>query len=95
MSRIVSGSFAGTGASTALKVNTHGHQKMATLSISGGSMNGTVILQRSYDAGVTWHNVESYTVITEKNFETPSDAFIYRLECTVFVAGPIAYAIAQ
>ena len=95
MSRIVTGTFTTTGTSSSLKVNVNPYQKMATLSISGGSMNGTVILQRSYDAGVTWHNVESYTVITEKNFETPSDAFIYRLECTVFVAGPIAYAIAQ
>ena len=32
-----------------------------------GTFVGTVTLQRSWDAGVTWHDVDEWTAPTEKN----------------------------
>jgi hypothetical protein len=55
--------------------------KRMALSISG-TFTATITLDRSYDAGNTWHIVESYTAPTEVNVETPSDQFIYSLNCT-------------
>jgi hypothetical protein len=51
------------------------------LSITG-TFVGTVLLQRSWDLGLTWGTLETFTTITEKNVKTASKGFIYRLNFT-------------
>ena len=91
----IAGSFTGTGRSATLHSRGGVHQdKKMSLSLSGFG-TATVDVERSYDAGATWHLVESLTADTEKNYETPSDYFIYSLNCSAFTAGPIVYCLAH
>ena len=92
----ISGSFTGTGRSPASLHSRGGvHQdKKATLSLSGFG-SATIDVERSSDGGVTWHLVDSLTANTEKNYDTPSDYFIYSLNCSVYGSGTIVYFFAH
>lgn len=48
------------------------------ISVSGIS-GDTVWLQRSFDAGVTWYDIESYTADTQKRGFEPEGDVLYRL----------------
>lgn len=44
-----------------------------------GTWAGTVVLQRSYDDGSTWGDVDSYTANAEKLIETTEVGILWRL----------------
>jgi hypothetical protein len=57
------------------------------ISISG-SFTGTVALQRSFDNGVTWHNVATYTDVIETSKTDKERGVRYRLGCpTTWTSG--------
>jgi hypothetical protein len=60
------------------------------LSLSG-TWSATVFLQRSFDNGTTWLDVESYTANTEKAVEDYEKGVVYRLFCKTggFTSGTI------
>lgn len=67
-----------------------------TVSVSG-TFSATVFLQKSYDDGSTWHDVESYTAVTEKIVDNVDASTKWRLGCKTggFVSGPVVCRLLQ
>jgi hypothetical protein len=78
-----------TSVSTSASVALYGDY---TVSLSGFG-TGTVVLQRSFDQGVTWKDVESFTANVEKNGSEPLSQVLYRLNCTAYTSGTLAYTL--
>ena len=82
------GTFGATGTSTADFIS-----GKFSLTLSGYG-SATVQLQRSFDSGSNWKVVETFTaddeVIVE---EAVAQGVQYRLECTVYGSGTIAYGL--
>jgi hypothetical protein len=53
--------------------------------------SATVALERSLDGGLNWGVVESFTADTEKVGDSNGD--LYRLNCTAYSSGTIAYTL--
>lgn len=85
----VSGSFTGTGASDEF-VTRGGFN----LSLQGFG-TATVVLQRSFDQGVTWGDVESFTASAERRVDDPEAGVRYRVECTSHLSGTITYRLSS
>lgn len=83
----VSGTFTTTGTSAAF-TKSGGFN----MSLSGFG-SATVVLQRSFDEGATWVNVESFTGDAERRVDEPSLDVFYRFNCTVYSSGTIAYRL--
>lgn len=64
------------------------------MSLSGFG-SATVILQRSFDRGVTWKNVENFTADAERRVDDPEKNVYYRLTCTGYGSGTIAYRLSS
>jgi len=90
MSDPVTGAFAATGASAAVK--TARADAKINLSLSGFG-TATVALQRSFDDGASWADVESFEADTEKVAEEPEAGVRYRLNASAYGAGTIAYRL--
>jgi hypothetical protein len=97
MTTNVSGTFTGTGQSSAIAV----HGRMSIL-IDGGS--GDVSIERSTDDGANWFiisrdsagNPATYdTVVLGFNgfIDEPEFGIKYRLNCSVYVSGTITYRL--
>ena len=93
-SKNIQGSFTAVGQSSSVGIGGN-----FTVSVSGFG-TATVALQRSYDNGSTWHTIENYTADTERNGEEWGSGvdtngnrtkMLYRLNCTAYTAGTIAY----
>ena len=85
----VTGSFTATGQSSVTGL----HGKFS-LSLTGFGV-GTVKLERSFDDGTTWGVVEEFTADAEKVGEENSYGAVYRLNCTAYTSGTIAYVLTQ
>ena len=85
--RPVTGSFTGTGTSNAFT-----SRGGFSMSLSGFG-SATVVLERSFDEGSTWLNVESFTTDAERRVDEPNSDVFYRFECTVYSSGTIAYRL--
>ena len=83
----VTGTFTATGNSSSYK--TRGG---FNISLSGFG-SATVELQRSFDEGVTWVAVESFTGNTERRVDEPEKGIHYRFEATAYTSGTIAYRL--
>lgn len=94
---VVSGTFTATGAS-ASRVFTGPFN----VSISGFGV-ATVALQRSFDGGTTFKTITAtstgtpgtYTADAELVAECPEAGVHYRLLCTAYTSGTIAYRLSQ
>ncbi|HRW61749.1 conserved hypothetical protein [Candidatus Defluviicoccus seviourii] len=60
-----------------------------------GNFTANVVLQRSFDRGVTWHAVETLTAPIQTTGDEPEAYVNYRLSCTSYTAGPVFYRLSQ
>ena len=94
---LIAGSFAGTGASAAVAVAGRFNINLA------GFGSATVKVERSFDDGSNWHVASrdaagaeaAYTANASLVADEPETGVLYRLNCTAFSSGPIAYRISQ
>jgi hypothetical protein len=94
---MIAGSFAGTGPSAAIAVSGRFNITL------GGFGSATVKVERSFDGGSNWHvasrdaagNEAAYTANASLVADEPERGVLYRLNCTAFSSGPIAYRISQ
>ena len=74
------------------------YQAMGLVDLSiQGTFTSTVTLQRSFDDGTTWQDVETFTAAVEKNFYIPSQATKWRLGVKEgdFTSGPLTVRLSQ
>ena len=66
------------------------------ISISG-TWSATVTVQRSFDSGTTWLDVESFTANTEQYGFEPEDGVLYRagVKTGNFTSGTVVLRISQ
>lgn len=81
----VSGTFTATGVSATVQIS-----GLVPLSISGIAGGSVVELQRQLD-GTNWRTVESFSADEEVNVQGVGK--FYRLECTTFGSGTVAYVL--
>lgn len=86
---LVDGSFTGVGNSNPVCL-----KDGFNLSIDG-TFNATVVLQRSFDSGSTWHLVERFTAPVQLTGHEPEAYISYRLVCTGHTSGTIQYRLSQ
>lgn len=86
---LIEGSFSGTGQSSSVRI-----QGCFNLSLSGFG-SGSITVQRSFDDGSTWLDVESFTTDVERRGSEPEDKVLYRLNCTSYSSGTLAYRISR
>jgi hypothetical protein len=66
-----------------------------------GSFVGTVVLERSFDQGMTWlpltalGSAISFTAPCSETFEEPEFGVQYRVHCTAYTSGTINYRLSQ
>ncbi len=98
---VISGSFTGTGQSSAL-----GFLGRANVSLGGTAPVGTVKLERSFDAGTTWLDVSLDALGTVASYalnSTEVSLFVeeieqsvqWRFNCTAYTSGTITYRLSQ
>lgn len=75
------------------------HPKMGncTLSITGSGWDASVILQRSFDKGETWHDVETFTENEQVNLFDATIGIYYRagVKSGNFTDGPLTIKLAK
>lgn len=92
----VAGSFSATGASASFQPI-----RRADFNITiSGTFVGTVLVERSFDAGATWHAkwpTEIYAIADPRSFSDnePEYGVLYRLRCSAYTSGTISYRISQ
>lgn len=94
----ISGSFTGTGTSDE-NYAADGDFNLS-ISLTSGTFDATVALERSFDEKATWVTVEEFTAITEKtgtcSVKNPQgNPVAYRLNCSAYVSGTIAFVLNQ
>ena len=85
----VSASFTGTGSTDAFV--TRGGFNM---SLSGFG-DATAKLQRSFDQGVSWLDVESFTADVERRVDDPEQDVYYRVNISVYTSGTIVVRLSS
>ena len=85
------GSITGTGVTKQVSIR-------GKFSLDLKDVDGTIQLERSFDGGIeegdTWNAVDTaFTADTQKVGMEPLTGMFYRLNCTVFGSGPIAWVL--
>lgn len=81
----VSGTFTGMGSSSGLKIGGR-----CPLSLSG-TWVATIKLQRSFDNGSNWLDVDTFSSNQECVINGTGE--LYRLTCSAFTSGTVAYRL--
>lgn len=91
---VVTGSFTATGNSSALmpKNKQGGIESFMNVSLSG-TWVGTVLLERSFDGGTTWHTYATHTANVEDKVPESEEGVLYRLNCSAYTSGTINYRL--
>lgn len=55
----------------------------------------TIVLQRSFNDGSTWNDVESFTANTEKRGFEIEDNIVYRCTCTIYSTDTVVTRISN
>jgi len=87
----VTGTFAATGDSAEVEL-------VGPINLSlTGTWVATVKLQRSFDDGVTFLDVASYTANAEELGAKvePESGVLYRLSCSAYTSGTVTYRLSQ
>ena len=95
---VVTGTLGGTGGGTALRA-LPGAPVSVTLS---GAWAGTVVIERSYDGGTTFVAISmpaplSYTANVSIDVQNASQEIgvLYRVNCTAYTSGTVAYRLSH
>ncbi len=84
------GTFTGTGRSDTVHL-----KGVFNLSISG-TFVATVTLDRSFDNGVTWIIMDTFTEgFSSPTKEEPENNVIWSLNCSAFTSGTVTFRISQ
>ncbi len=59
-----------------------------------GTWTGTIVAERSFDAGTTWVIIGTHTVSVEADFESPGNDVIYRMRMSVTGTGTAVHSMA-
>ena len=86
---LVDGSFTETGSSDQVCL-----KDRFNLSLHG-TFTATVVLQRSFDRGITWHAVGEFIQPVQTTGDEPEAYVNYRLTCTSYTSGPVFYRLSQ
>lgn len=86
---LVEGSFTGTGSSDQVCL-----KDRFNLSLHG-TFAATVVLERSFDTGISWHAVGEFTQPVQTTGDEPEAYVNYRLSCTSYTSGPVFYRLSQ
>ena len=62
------------------------------LSLSG-TFVGTVLVERSFDSGSTYHLVATHTTIVETRYPEAEVGVLYRLRCSIYTSGTVTYRL--
>lgn len=99
------GTFAATGNGTAFTPeNSQDRRTVAAFNIAlYGTFVGTVLLEKSFDAGVNWIPVYrpatatavSYTAPGAEVLAEPEDGVQYRWRCSAYTSGTVNYRLSQ
>ena len=96
---LLSGSFAGVANSAAIEIIGEFNFR---LDFSTGTGVGTVEVQRSFDGGATWQAIgkpdlsaASFTGNVDGGGKEVERGILYRLRCTAFTSGTIAYRLSR
>ncbi len=91
----LTGTFTATGQSAAVAM-----RGRFNLTLSG-TFAATVRLERSFDDSATWHPLTSgglavsFTAPLTEVLEEPEGSVSYRLNCTSYTSGTVAYRVSQ
>lgn len=85
----VEGTFTGTGAGPPFTARAG-----FNMSLSGFG-TATIALERSFDAGVTWKVVESFSADTERRVDDPELNVFYRFNATAHSSGTIVFRLSS
>lgn len=93
---LCSGSFSGTGTSTAFAVKGDFGLQIT------GTFVGTVVVERSLDDGTNWvqptgagNTLYSFTAVASEDISAPEFDLLYRLRCSAYTSGTINYLASQ
>lgn len=86
---LLSGTFSATGQSDTVSIRGH-----FNVSLSGFG-SGTIGVQRSFDSGGTWLTIEEFTSDVERRGYEQEIDVIYRLNCSSYSSGTLAYRISK
>jgi hypothetical protein len=87
--RVLTGTFGGTSQSAGIELTGPFNVSIA------GFGTATVNLQRSFDNGTTWMTVETYTANAQRVGDEPEAGVFYRVDCSAYTSGTIAYRLSQ
>lgn len=94
---VLAGSFAATGSSASIEL-----YRRFNLWI-GGTFNGVVVLERSFDGGASWFEADNndgsgsttWAFSTSAVIDEPEPGILYRLKCTMITSGTLNYRLSQ
>lgn len=86
---LVAGSFTGIAVSDTLELRGDFNLSLA------GFGTASVALQRSFDGGANWRTVDSFAGAAEMAGLEPESGMLYRLDCTDYTDGTIAYRLSR
>jgi hypothetical protein len=85
----ITGTFTGIATS-----ETSNMYKSFNISLSG-TFVADIILERSFDQGVTWLQIIGYTNGIETQHNEPESNVLYRFNCTGYTSGSVIYRISR
>lgn len=94
MTSVVAGTFVATGSSAGLIPVTGSFSIPRNMNISlSGTFTATVLVERSFDGGTTYHLVDTHTAIVETNIIEQETSVLYRLRCSAYTDGTVVYRL--
>lgn len=90
----VTGTFTATGSSASVNpiVGSNERSRIVNVSLSG-TWVATVLVERSFNNGVTWLTVASHTANVEEQHTEQEPGVMYRLRCSAFTSDTVVFRI--
>lgn len=90
----VTGTFTGTGSSDSVTPIVGGNERSRIVNVSlSGTWTATVLVERSFNNGTTWHTVATHTANVEEQHTEQEPGVKYRLRASAYSADTVVYRI--